>query len=136
MASALHWPVGSRRRVSCATRSDSAASLARYWDSRYFVAMRLVSGSALFILGLGFFMLHNTLQVRATHMAPEAPGAALSLFAATFFLAQAAGALIGGWSFDHLGAGVSCSASAAILVGLGFAMGWIADKQEFDPARR
>jgi hypothetical protein len=47
MASALHWPVGSSRRVSSATRSDSTAVLGRYVDSRYLVAMRLVSGSAL-----------------------------------------------------------------------------------------
>jgi YNFM family putative membrane transporter len=96
----------------------------------------VVSGFALFILGLGFFMLHNTLQVRATHMAPDTPGAALSLFAGTFFLAQAAGAMIGGWSFDHLGASACLGASAVILAGLGFAVGWLADNQKFDPARR
>jgi predicted MFS family arabinose efflux permease len=94
------------------------------------VSFVLISGFALFILGLGFFMLHNTLQVRATHMARDATGTALSLFSATFFLAQALGAGFGGWSFDHVGASVSCGSSAAILAGLGFAMGWIADKQE------
>jgi YNFM family putative membrane transporter len=84
------------------------------------------AGFALFILGLGFFMLHNILQVRATHMAPEARGAAISLFAATFFLAQALGAVIGGWSFDHLGISVVLGSSAAILATLGLAIGRIA----------
>ncbi len=83
------------------------------------------AGCALFILGLGFFMFHNILQVRATKMAPDAPGAAISLFAATFFLSQAIGTMIGGWSFDHFGGSISCGASAVILTGLGIVMGRI-----------
>ena len=100
-----------------------------------FMALTLVrslfiAGSAIFALGLGFFMLHNVLQVRATHMAPDAPGTAISLFAASFFLAQAVGVMIGGWTFDHLGASTSCYSSAALLAGLGLAVGWISHRQE------
>jgi predicted MFS family arabinose efflux permease len=43
------------------------------------------------VLGLGFYMLHNTLQTNATQMAPEARGAAVSMFAACFFIGQSAG---------------------------------------------
>jgi predicted MFS family arabinose efflux permease len=43
------------------------------------------------VLGLGFYMLHNTLQTNATQMAPEARGAAVSLFAACFFIGQSLG---------------------------------------------
>lgn len=82
----------------------------------------LAAGAALLILGFGFFMFHNILQVMATKMAPDAMGSAISLFAATFFLSQAAGALIGGWFFDRLGAWASCGISACVLTGLGFAM--------------
>jgi MFS transporter, YNFM family, putative membrane transport protein len=89
-----------------------------------------IVGAAIFALGLGFFMLHNVLQVRATHMAPDTPGAAISLFAASFFSAQALGVTIGGWSFDHLGASTLCYSSAALLAGLGLAMGWISHRQE------
>ena len=42
-------------------------------------------------LGLAFYMLHNTLQVHATEMAPEARGSAVSSFAFCLFLGQAAG---------------------------------------------
>lgn len=77
---------------------------------------------AMGVLGFGFLMMHNILQVRATHMAPASQGRALSLFAATFFAAQAVGAVIGGWSFDHLGPSVSFGASAIMLTLLGFAI--------------
>ena len=58
-----------------------------------------------FALGLGFYMLHNTLQVNATQMAPERRGAAVSAFAACFFLGQSAGVSLGAWSVGTLGAG-------------------------------
>jgi predicted MFS family arabinose efflux permease len=41
--------------------------------------------------GLGFYMLHNTLQTNATQMAPDARGAAVSLFASCFFVGQTVG---------------------------------------------
>lgn len=47
-------------------------------------------------LGLGYFMLHNTLQTRATEMAPEARGSAVSFFAMCLFLSQAAGVALAG----------------------------------------
>ncbi len=44
-----------------------------------------------FLLGFGFFMLHNTLQTNATQMAPDSRGSAVSLFAFSLFLGQASG---------------------------------------------
>jgi len=44
-----------------------------------------------FLAGLGFYMMHNTLQTNATQMAPQRRGAAVSAFAACFFLGQAVG---------------------------------------------
>jgi predicted MFS family arabinose efflux permease len=52
---------------------------------------------ACFLLGLGFYMLHNTLQVNATQMAPDRRGAAVSAFASCFFLGQSVGVSLGGW---------------------------------------
>ena len=49
-----------------------------------------------FVLGLGFYMMHNTLQVNATQMVPERRGAAVSAFASSFFLGQSAGVSLGG----------------------------------------
>ncbi len=46
---------------------------------------------ACFCAGLGFYMLHNTLQINATQMAPERRGAAVAAFAASYFMGQSAG---------------------------------------------
>jgi len=43
------------------------------------------------VLGLGVYMFHNTLQVHATQMAPEARGGALALFACSLFIGQSVG---------------------------------------------
>ena len=56
------------------------------------------------VLGLGFYMMHNTLQVHATQMLPERRGAAVSAFAACFFLGQSAGVSLGGLSVGSIGA--------------------------------
>lgn len=55
-------------------------------------------------MGLGFFMMHNTLQTQGTQMAPEARGTALSLFGLGFFTGQAIGVALGGWVVDRWGA--------------------------------
>ncbi|KQP03183.1 MFS transporter [Pseudorhodoferax sp. Leaf265] len=53
--------------------------------------------------GLGFYMLHNTLQTNATQMAPERRGAAVSSFACCFFLGQAIGVWLAGLSVTEHG---------------------------------
>jgi predicted MFS family arabinose efflux permease len=44
------------------------------------------------ILGMGYFTMHGTLQTRATELAPQMRGTAVSLFAFSFFLGQSVGA--------------------------------------------
>jgi predicted MFS family arabinose efflux permease len=56
-----------------------------------------------FFTGLGFYMLHNTLQINATKMAPERRGAAVSAFASCFFLGQSLGVGVAGIVADHMG---------------------------------
>lgn len=74
---------------------------------------------ACFVLGLGFYMLHNTLQVNATQMAPERRGAAVSAFAACFFLGQSAGVSLGGPSIEWIGTTGLLTAGAVGVVGVG-----------------
>ncbi len=45
-------------------------------------------------LGLGFYMIHNTLQTNATQMAPESRGLGVSLFALALFLGQSLGVFL------------------------------------------
>ena len=51
---------------------------------------------ACFIAGLGFYMLHNTLQINATQMAPERRGSAVAAFASCFFIGQSVGIAVNG----------------------------------------
>lgn len=79
----------------------------------------LQAALCMFCAGFGLCALHNILQVRATTAMPDAPSAVVSLFAATFFMGQALGAALGGWTFDHLAPGVSCGASMILLIAVG-----------------
>jgi predicted MFS family arabinose efflux permease len=49
-----------------------------------------------FCSGLGFYMLHNTLQTNATQMAPERRGAAVAAFASCFYMGQSLGVGLAG----------------------------------------
>jgi predicted MFS family arabinose efflux permease len=80
---------------------------------------------ASFGLGLGYYMIHNTLQTNATQMASEHRGTAVSVFAAAFFVGQSTGVTAAAgllqrigpaWLFPTAGAGL-------ILLGLGFTAG-------------
>lgn len=79
-----------------------------------------VSAAGIAACGLGFYMLHGTLQTRATQMAPEARGLAVSAFAASFFLGQAVGAWVGGVAYDRLGPTPLFSTAAVGLLWLGW----------------
>jgi YNFM family putative membrane transporter len=58
---------------------------------------------AIAALGLGYYMLHNTLQTRATEMAPEARGSAVSAFAFCLFLGQTLGVSAAGIGIEYAG---------------------------------
>lgn len=77
-----------------------------------------------FISGLGYYMLHNTLQTNATQMAPTARGTAVSLFASSFFLGQATGVAAAAVIVDYAGTPwlFAIGAVALPLVGLAFAL--------------
>jgi predicted MFS family arabinose efflux permease len=69
------------------------------------------------LTGLGFYMLHNTLQTRATEMAPQARGSAVSFFAFCLFLGQASGVAAVGLGVERLGyEPMLLAAGAALLV--------------------
>ena len=61
----------------------------------------VLGGAGCLLAGLGFYMLHNTLQTQATQMAPEARGSAVTLFACMLFFGQSTGVLIAAQSVDR-----------------------------------
>jgi predicted MFS family arabinose efflux permease len=72
---------------------------------------------ACFIAGLGFYMLHNTLQINATQMAPERRGAAVAAFASSYFIGQSAGITVFGILIPTVGtAGVIVLGAAGVMV--------------------
>lgn len=71
------------------------------------------------ITGLGFYMLHNTLQVQATQMAPAARGTAVTLFASSLFLGQSTGVLLMAQSVDMGWLAWAFSLAAVGVTGLG-----------------
>lgn len=68
------------------------------------------------LMGLGFYMMHNTLQTHATQMAPERRGAAVASFASCFFLGQSLGVALAGALVGTVGtAWVLASGAAGVL---------------------
>ena len=59
---------------------------------------------AVVAIGLGFYMLHNTLQTNATQMTPEARGTAVAMFSSALYVGQTAGVATGGLVIDRFGA--------------------------------
>lgn len=75
---------------------------------------------ACYVMGLGFYMMHNTLQTHATQMAPERRGAAVASFAACFFLGQSLGVGLGGLLVGWIGTRGVIAAGAFSLVAVGW----------------
>jgi predicted MFS family arabinose efflux permease len=87
-----------------------------------FVAIGLIPNWQSFVplvivLGMGYYTMHGTLQTRATEMAPESRGAAISLFAFAFFMGQSAGPIVLGRILQARGYG-----SAFMTAGVGLAL--------------
>jgi MFS transporter, YNFM family, putative membrane transport protein len=69
-------------------------------------------------IGLGFYMLHNTLQTNATQMTPQARGTAVGLFSSALYIGQTAGVAAGAVVIDHSGAQPLFLAAAVALPAL------------------
>lgn len=84
-----------------------------------------------FLAGLGFYMMHNTLQVHATQMVPQRRGSAVSAFAACFFLGQSAGVSLGGLLVGRIGTPMFIAAGALGVLGAGLAFAALLRRQVF-----
>jgi len=77
-----------------------------------------IAPAAILTIGLGFYMLHNTLQTNATQMTPQARGTAVAIFSSALYLGQTAGVAAGGVVFDRLTGVPLFLAGAAVLLAL------------------
>jgi predicted MFS family arabinose efflux permease len=71
-------------------------------------------------IGLGFYMLHNTLQTNATQMTPQARGTAVALFSSALYLGQTAGVAASAPVIDRWGAAPIFLTAAVALIAMGF----------------
>ncbi len=76
--------------------------------------------AAVFVLfGVGFYMLHNCIQVHVTDLTQTARGAALSMHSWSFFSGQAIGPIYYGYAFSHFGISVPPLLGAAVIIVIG-----------------
>ncbi len=103
--------------------AGGGALLAAAFVTLAFEPHAYIAPAAILAIGLGFYMLHNTLQTNATQMTPEARGTAVSLFSGSLYLGQTAGVAAAALVFDRSkGVPVFLAAAAALLaLGLWFA---------------
>jgi len=89
-----------------------------------FAPIAWLSVPGILLIGVGFYMLHNTLQVNATQMAPAARGSAVSLFALCLFTGQSAGVWLSGKVVDTYGTAPVFVAVSLGLAALGYVFRW------------
>ena len=80
---------------------------------------------ACLLAGFGFFMLHSTLQLHATQMAPQRRSTGIALFVISLFGGQALGVALAAWIVDHgsVRAVFVLTAVTVPLIGLAFRHG-------------
>ncbi len=71
------------------------------------------------LLGLGFYMLHNSFQTQVTEVAPHARASAVALHAFSFFMGQALGVVLVGQGLALVGAGPTLGLCALAILGVG-----------------
>jgi predicted MFS family arabinose efflux permease len=109
----LAW-LGERGLVRTGAALVAVGLLVLAWGSGVWLGML-----ACLMTGLGFYMLHNTLQVQATQMAPAARGSAVTLFACSLFFGQSTGVLIMAQSVDMGWLAYAFTTAAVGVTGLG-----------------
>lgn len=77
--------------------------------------------AAMFVLGVGFYMMHNSFQTQMTEVVPEARGSAVALHAFGFFVGQALGPVMFGQLLGPLGRVGAMAVCAVGLLALGLA---------------
>jgi predicted MFS family arabinose efflux permease len=71
------------------------------------------------LFGLGFYMLHNCIQVHVTDLSQTARGTAMSMHSSSFFSGQAIGPIYYGFAFGHFGLSAPPLIGAGVIVIIG-----------------
>jgi len=92
------------------------------------LGLAIAPGSALFVafglaLGVGFYMIHNTIQTRVTEVAPEARGSAVALHAFHFYVGHSLGPVVIGLAIAWVGGAGACVLAAIGILLLALRLG-------------
>ncbi len=87
-------------------------------------AVVLAAVGCCMMLGFGFYMLHNTLQVLASQMSAQSRATAVGLFAVSIFLGQAGGVAIAARLIPIMGQDRLIIASGILMAMLGSLLAW------------
>ena len=98
--------------------TGGGAMLALAYLTIAFTSQAYVAPFAIMAIGLGYYMLHNTLQTNATQMTPQARGTAVAIFSSALYLGQTLGVAINGVVFDRFGSLPVFATAAVGLLGL------------------
>jgi len=70
-------------------------------------------------LGIGFFLMHNSIQTEVTELAPSARASCFALHAFSFYMGQSVGPMIYGVSIHAIGFEASVIIGGCVLIGVG-----------------
>lgn len=76
------------------------------------------------VVGVGFYMIHNSLQTQATELAPRHRGSGVAAHSFFVFLGQAFGPIVYGMSLDRAGTLSTLLLAGAVMALLGVATAW------------
>lgn len=82
-----------------------------------------MQAAAMLVLGFGFFMLHNAIQVKMLELAPQARGSSVAMHAFFLFTGQALGPIVYGQALPAVGANATTIGAAIVMVAVGFVCG-------------
>lgn len=94
-----------------------------------------LDAAAMLLMGLGFYMLHNTFQAQVTEVAPGARASAVALHAFSFFCGQALGVVLMGFGLRNIGLTGATSAAALIIASVGLAASYLLTRPAAQRAR-
>ena len=116
-AGSVKYLVGRFGQIGLATFGGLLVGLA--YLTLAFAPAWWITPAAVIAIGLGFYMLHNTLQTNATQMSPQARGTAVALFSSALYIGQSIGVAGGSMLIDRAGAPVIFIVAAFLLPVLG-----------------
>jgi MFS family permease len=78
-----------------------------------------VQASAFALMGLGFYMLHASIQVYVTEFAPATRSSAVAFHTFSFFVGGGISPVLYGFGLDHFGPGITLSIAGVAMILIG-----------------